>query len=519
MLLHKFTAAMVVLSGLVMAAFIYLFLARNASGLSFLPLMSALGLVYVGLFTGSSIVLARFSWSASGVANWRRSSVAIRLALFVVALLLIYIFLDSTVFDYYQPISLHDEVILALAISWGSLSGSLVILALLPAWPQGLARAALVLAVVALAGPALMAVQQQLNAPPVSEQVALHRDVFVGGEGGYDIYRIPALLVLPAGSRLASGEVIAQDRLLAMAEARRDGALDTGVIDIVMKVSVDGGDNWQPQQVICSHDIGGRRGKCGNATPVFDRITGTVMLAYNLSGIPVDTGPNRPHSAHIVHSDDGGQSWGESAMVAMAVDNLVFGPGHGIQKVVEPFAGRLVIPAYTPKHAVVLYSDDHGQSWQRSGGLDTGNETEVAELADGRLYMTTRHRAKIGRPPSPNGRLFSISDDGGQSWPPSKLDIRLSTPVCQASVERYGDRGGLLFSNPSDLQSRVNMTIQYSRDDGEHWPVQVHVYGGPAGYSVLGVMSSGDVSLLYERGAMSYSEKISFARVGAEHFD
>ena len=44
------------------------------------------------------------------------------------------------------------------------------------------------------------------------------------------------------------------------------------------------------------------------------------------------------------------------------------------------------------------------------------------------------------------------------------------------------------------------------------------VYPGPAGYSVLGVANDESVLLLYERGAMSYSEKISFASISGGLF-
>lgn len=157
------------------------------------------------------------------------------------------------------------------------------------------------------------------------------------------------------------------------------------------------------------------------------------------------------------------------------------------------------------------------KSSERSSGLDAGNETGVAELSDGRLYMTTRHRARIGFPPQPNGRLYSVSDDGGSSWPKSQLDTSLATPVCQASVQRYGE-SGLLFSNPAHEKSRVRMTIRYSVNDGRSWDAGIVIYPGPSGYSSLGVFGAGDVAVLYERGKLSYSERISFAVVSAKHF-
>ena len=505
-----------------MAIFVFFFIGRNAPGLQPLNLFAGAGSIYATLFAGSCLNLARVCREVVTADELSPPPLYLRCLLLLAAALVLYIFLDSTLFDYYQPLSLFDDVIFSLAVVWSLCIFILLALASSSVWPREAGRAVMVFCLMLLVGWPLAASMSLVNSPQLGEQVSLHRDVFVGGEDGYDIYRIPSLLVLPEGAQLANGKLLKQDRLLAIAEARRDGALDTGVIDLVFKISDDSGASWQPQQVICRYELNGQRGKCGNATPVFDETTGKIILAYNLSGISdVDnkmSGNKRMHSAVYTVSDDGGVSWDKPVRLARAEENLVFGPGHGVQKKLLPKVGRLIIPGYAGAHAEVLFSDDHGQNWQRSAQVNTGNESEIAELSDGRLYMTTRHRAPIGRPPKPNGRLYSISSDGGQTWPDVKTDTQLKTPVCQASVASYGSTGGLLFSNPDHSKARVNMLIHYSPDDGASWDRQVPVYSGPAGYSVLGVQGDESVLLLYERGVMSYSEKISIAKIEAEHF-
>lgn len=510
MFVFRTLAALIAVSTIAMMAFLYLFIARNAPGFVSLAPFIVLGMIYALVYSYAALNLANALWRKPGSRADTSSAWIARLLLLTQVSLLVFAFIDNTVTGYYQPLSIFDDVILALAVGWCTLIlAALYLIAKAGSVSLEVLRKTLLLCLVAVAGWPLAAALPLINSPQPGEQVSLHSDVFVGGVGGYDIYRIPGLVVLPRGARLANGTTLEQDRLIAFAEARRDAALDTGVIDLVMKTSDNGGANWSEQRVICRHAVDGIRGKCGNPTPLFDQLAGRVVLAYNLSGISQAAANNKNHSAHTISSDDGGHSWEPPRQ--LADDNLIFGPGHGIQKRMAPYAGRLVIPAYLQGHALALYSDDHGTSWQRSSTLNTGNETEIAELSDGRLYMTTRHNAPVGRPPEPNGRLYSISADGGSSWPDAQLDTRLATPICQASVLHYGDQGGLLFANPSHPQARVRLTVQYSSNDGASWQQQTLVYPGPAGYSVLAVTSDGDLAVLYERGLMAYSERISLA--------
>ena len=135
---------------------------------------------------------------------------------------------------------------------------------------------------------------------------------------------------------------------------------------------------------------------------------------------------------------------------------------------------------------------------------------EIAELSNGSLLMATRHIASVGNPPDPNGRLFSISDNGGVSWEKPSLDQALPTPICQASLLTMNDKQGLLFLNPANTRARVQLTLRYSADNGSSWNNEFVVYPGPAGYSQLGMLTNNNIIGLYENGKLSYSEKISF---------
>ena len=171
-------------------------------------------------------------------------------------------------------------------LGWAALVLSLLMAAVIPAHTTPMqSRYLLIVAAIALLGLPTMALVAPLNQPEPNPALSLHGDIFVGGEGGYRIYRIPGLLVLATGSRLADGQSLDRDRILAFAEARRDGALDTGIIDLVMKYSEDGGYSWSKQAVVCKYRREGKRGKCGNATPVFDSISGksSWLITYPAS--------------------------------------------------------------------------------------------------------------------------------------------------------------------------------------------------------------------------------------------
>src|SRR6185503_7886315 len=86
-------------------------------------------------------------------------------------------------------------------------------------------------------------------------------DVFVGGEGGYPAYRIPALITTRKGTMLAFAEGRASLR-------------DHAENDIVLKRSSDNGTTWRPLQVV----DGDGSNALNNPTAVVMRETGRVLL-------------------------------------------------------------------------------------------------------------------------------------------------------------------------------------------------------------------------------------------------
>lgn len=330
------------------------------------------------------------------------------------------------------------------------------------------------------------------------------RDVFVSGQEGYHTYRIPALVALPSGT------------LLAICEGRKTSRADHGDVDLVLKRSTDGGQTWGPVELV--YEEGGTaRITIGNPCPVFDPATGTLWLPFTKDNDRV----------LVTSSRDEGRTWAEPRDITPQVKRpdwtwYATGPGNGIVLTRPPHAGRLVIPCDhrvggDPKdtggwnergRSHVIYSDDHGQTWQLGGATDYAmNECAVVELTDGTLMLNSRsYRGKACRG-------VSLSRDGGQSWEPTRDEPVLVESVCQASLIRaawpMGDRPGLLvFVNPAVPRGRTRLTARLSEDDGRTWPYARLIEEGSSAYSSLALLPDGTLGLLYERdnyGRLTYT--------------
>ncbi|MBI5691696.1 MAG: exo-alpha-sialidase, partial [Verrucomicrobia bacterium] len=198
------------------------------------------------------------------------------------------------------------------------------------------------------------------------------------------------------------------------------------------------------------------------------------------------------------------------------------GPGAGIQIEHGPRRGRLVIPCDHIEagtkcyYSHVIYSDDHGRTWQLGGRTprDQVNECEVAELSGQRLLLNLRNYDRTKQT-----RQQAISRDGGATWGEQRHVPELIEPICQASLRRFswpadGRSGLLLFSNPASTK-RENLTVRRSYDEGETWRDPLVLHPGPAAYSCLVALSAEDAGCLYERGEKRPYERITFARFTA----
>ncbi|MCQ4209383.1 sialidase family protein [Streptomyces longispororuber] len=355
---------------------------------------------------------------------------------------------------------------------------------------------------------------------------------FTAGAGGYDTYRIPAVV------RTARGT------LLAFAEGRHSSAADTGNIDVVLRRSADGGCTWGPQTVVAA----GNGDTRGNPAPVVDPRTGriTLLTSYN-SGQATEAQimrgevtPEQSRRVFVQSSRDDGRTFTPPRDLTDTVKRpgwrwYATGPGHAVALTRGPHAGRLVVPAnhsaappagsadtgqeakYYGAHA--LYSDDGGRTWRIGfvddsyDGENNSNESTAAQLPDGRLYFSARDQNGSNA----GNRLDSYSGDGAETLDrPYAVQPALSdVPVVQGSVlQTAGGKGKpLLFSGPSVPTARQAMAIWRSDDAGATFTRSVTLSPLKAAYSDLVQPDRRTVGILYETGATGTYETIEFRRI------
>ena len=343
--------------------------------------------------------------------------------------------------------------------------------------------------------------------------------LYVGGEGGYVRYRIPALCLTARGT------------VLAFCEARKYTGHDSDQIDLFLRRSEDGGRTFGGVQVVSTEPDW----VCGNPAPVVDQATGLVWLLFCKNRRDGDETMicegRAPRTVWVTHSEDDGLTWAKPREITCDVKPPAWswyatGPGHGIQLP----SGRLVIPCdhivllnhsrSDPYYSHIVFSDDGGKRWRLGASTDEGcNESTVVETADGWLCLNARCKS-----PMPGGgsyRRVSWSSDGGVSFSPAVHDAALPEPICQASLCRYssqatGNRNRVLFANPASRAGRRHLTVRLSYDECRTWPVSRELHEGAAAYSDMAVTAGGDILCLYECGEATPYESITLARLSLD---
>lgn len=331
-------------------------------------------------------------------------------------------------------------------------------------------------------------------------------------------FRIPAVVVTRSGAVLAFCE-------------RRVGLEDHAENDLVMRRSEDGGATWGELSVVAEAG-----GDSLNDPCVVVLESGRVLARYTHfpQGVHARVmehtviaepgyGGEKNVRVFLTWSDDEGASWANGVDVTRSMRRetaiSLGSPGVGVQLVGGAHRGRIVLPNYEVYHVgggktqsvnSVCYSDDGGATWRLSGKVPApeaggwGDEAQLAELADGRLLMSSRDR--MGK----TFRLLSWSEDGGETWSRQQVAGDLMTPPCMSSVMRYGDGELLLHALPHTEKRRAVGTLMMSRDGGGSWHAGPVIVPRGFAYSSMVELPEGDLGVLYEADAY---RTIEFLRV------
>ena len=466
-------------------------------GLAFYPLGQAFGAATVGSESKLLLALAIIAIAAC-------------VAVLVVMLL------KCLILDFFQPLALDTVTVIVLIVG-----GVFTIAAAVAAAIYGCHGLALGLCAGMLVTAAMSVIWAKNQ--PMGEFEGIEGeplDIFRNGEGGYSTFRIPSLIALDKDVLNAKcGLNLSGDVLLALAEGRKNSSHDTGVVDMLGKLSADGGDTWTPLAVMFTY--GEEVGKFGNPTVALDRATGEICMAmlaaakkdnfdyntYFVKGrltakLTIEWGELRDISLEKEQGAKGGQD-------GVRKHTLMVGPGKGVQLRGE-HDGRIVIPASNGGNSYVIFSDDGGETWNRGDAAGSGNECEAAQLDDGTLVLVVRDGKGCTMPHPEQYQKLSFSTDGGETWARKEVATPLKTPICMASLASVG--GKLAITYPDSFHTRVKLTLGESEDGGATWTTRL-LYRGASGYSCLTADGDGRMYVLAEVGRVNYNEKLVFLKL------
>ena len=335
-------------------------------------------------------------------------------------------------------------------------------------------------------------------------------------EDGVDTYRIPGMVTTREGS------------LIAVYDVRYNGPVDLQAdVDVGMSRSTDGGQKWEPMQIIMDmKEWGGlpdTANGIGDPSILYDHMTHTIWVAAIWAhGHPGERNwyasgqglkPSETSQLMLTKSEDDGLTWSAPINLTGKLKDptwhlLLQGPGKGI----TTSTGVLVFPAQYKDaeqvpHSTILYSLDQGKTWKLGTGAKSHTtESQVVELADGSLMLNMRDDR--GRPPlgkkGDGYRSVAVTGDFGQTWEPHVTDRNtLIEPVCNAALikHHYQDHDYLIFVNPADQYQRRAMTIKVSEDGGLSWPEKFHTLidaGSGRGYPTVTAINENILGVLYE---------------------
>ncbi|HLR00377.1 MAG TPA: sialidase family protein [Sphingobacterium sp.] len=350
-------------------------------------------------------------------------------------------------------------------------------------------------------------------------------------------------------SRIPGLATTNEGTLIAVFDARYESGRDLqGHIDIGIHRSEDGGQTWEPIQIVMDMgewgDLPQKFNGVSDAGILVDRNTGDIYIAGLWMHGLLDKNGNwiegldeeseewdhqwrnkasqpgfdvkQTSQFLIVKSTDDGKTWSKPVNVTKMGKKEEWwlwapAPGQGIT--LED--GTLVFPTQGRDKnghpfSNITYSKDGGKTWISTNPAVSEGTTEcmAVELTDGSVMLNMRANSNRGDTTSTNGRAIAVTKDLGETWTEHPTSHNaLPEPVSMASIIRHDYKKGnsiqpfMLFSNPDSKTHRNRLSVKVSDNDGENWdryPTLMLDELNSRGYSCLTSIDNETIGILYE---------------------
>jgi len=235
------------------------------------------------------------------------------------------------------------------------------------------------------------------------------------------------------------------------------------------KWSHDGGTTWLGRDAIAQNNFVGKRTLSGGGEMpyIVEAANGDLVALFGSSG-------DSEILAYI--SDDGGLTWGAAITAATTYP--------GCKAPVVLASGRICFF----RNNVMVYSDDHGQTWNEIASTAYGMTGSNMLLPDGSILNIGSNSYSIWR---------QVSRDGGLTWEESAEVIADTNDQKQATAV-VAANGNIVCVYASDEDSLADFEIKckISEDNGVTWG------------SVIAVANFGGTDLQYPTAAVDPSGRI-----------
>lgn len=232
----------------------------------------------------------------------------------------------------------------------------------------------------------------------------------------------------------------------------------------------------------------------------------------------------------LSYSDDDGLTWSCPKDITAAVREpwMKFygvGPGTGIALHTGAHKGRLVIPTYSTNHPTnlgtnqssrVIYSDDHGETWQSGEAVNDGRRLEdgstihsstidnrEAQNTEATVIQLNNGQVKLFMRNLTGHIQMATSFDGGQTWDETVEDFPTENDVyCQMSaIQTVQDGQEYVLLTNADGPERFNGVVRLAKVEADghlNWINKQEIQNGKYAYNAIQQITNDEFAVLYE---------------------